>query len=54
MEKSVYWWVGLAVACTFGGFMAFYIKEILPFLFSVFLLITYGVCCALDQDSKSV
>ena len=52
MKKSVYWWISLLIACVFGSFMSFYLKEWPQFLFAVFLLVAYGACCSLDADEK--
>jgi len=48
MNKSIYWWISLVVAAVFGAFIGIYIKEWPQFMFSVFLLMSYGVCCSLD------
>lgn len=53
MNKSIYWWISLVVAAVFGVFVGFYIKEWPQFMFSAFLLMSYGVCCSLDAIQKN-
>ena len=53
MKKSIYWWISLVVAAVFGVFVGFYIKEWPQFMFSAFLLMSYGVCCSLDAIQKN-
>lgn len=52
MKKTHYYWIDLVFVFVFGSFVHSYIKEWMPFLFVVFLFLTHGVLCSLDEVEK--